>query len=70
MFTGIITGTGKIQKIDNTTKNRSAIKLKVDLSKNSKGLKIGQSVALNGVCLSVTNISKNICSFEMIDETM
>ena len=46
MFTGIITGTGKIQKIDNTTKNRSAIKLKVDLSKNSKGLKIGQSVAL------------------------
>ena len=70
MFTGIITGTGKIQKIDNTTKNRSAIKLKVDLSKNSKGLMIGQSVALNGVCLSVTNISKNICSFEMIDETM
>ena len=70
MFTGIITGTGKIQKIDNTTKNRSAIKLKVDLSKNSKGLKIGQSVALNGVCLSVTKISKNICSFEMIDETM
>ena len=70
MFTVIITGTGKIQKIDNTTKNRSAIKLKVDLSKNSKGLKIGQSVALNGVCLSVTNISKNICSFEMIDETM
>ena len=70
MFTGIITGTGKIQKIDNTTKNRSAIKLKVDLCKNSKGLKIGQSVALNGVCLSVTNISKNICSFEMIDETM
>ena len=70
MFTGIITGTGKIQKIDNTTKNRSAIKLKVDLGKNSKGLMIGQSVALNGVCLSVTNISKNICSFEMIDETM
>ena len=70
MFTGIITGTGKIQKIDNTTKNRSAIKLKVDLGKNSKGLMIGQSVALNGVCLSVTKISKNICSFEMIDETM
>ena len=44
MFTGIITGTGKIQKIDNTTKNRSAIKLKVDLSKNSKGLKIARLV--------------------------
>ena len=33
-------------------------------------MKIGQSVALNGVCLSATKITKNICTFEMIDETM
>ena len=26
--------------------------------------------ALNGVCLSATKITKNICTFEMIDETM
>ena len=70
MFTGIITGTGKIKKIEKNTKNRSAIKVSVDLGKNSKGLKIGQSVALNGVCLSTTKISKNLCMFEMIDETM
>ena len=70
MFTGIITGTGKIKKIEKNTKNRSAIKVLVDLGKNSRGLKIGQSVALNGVCLSATNISKNNCMFEMIDETM
>ncbi len=70
MFTGIITGTGKIKKIEKNTKNRSAIKVSVDLGKNSKGLKIGQSVALNGVCLSATKISNNLCMFEMIDETM
>ena len=70
MFTGIITGTGKIKKIEKNTKNRSAIKVSVDLGKNSKGLKIGQSVSLNGVCLSATKISKNLCMFEMIDETM
>ncbi|MDC0193559.1 riboflavin synthase [Candidatus Nitrosopelagicus sp.] len=70
MFTGIITGTGKIKKIEKNTKNRSAIKVLVDLGKNSKGLKIGQSVALNGVCLSATKISKSLCMFEMIDETM
>ena len=63
MFTGIITGTGKIIKIDRKTRNRSAIKVSVDLGNNSKGLKIGQSVALNGVCLSATKISKNICNF-------
>ena len=61
MFTGIITGTGKIKKIERNTKNRSAIKVLVDLGKNSKGLKIGQSVALNGVCLSATKITKNLC---------
>ena len=70
MFTGIITGTGKIKKIEKNTKNRSAIKVLVDLGKNSMGLKIGQSVALNGVCLSATKIAKNLCMFEMIDETM
>ena len=70
MFTGIITGTGKIKKIEKNTKNRSAIKVLVDLGKNSWGLMIGQSVALNGVCLSATKIAKNLCMFEMIDETM
>ena len=70
MFTGIITGTGKIKKIEKNTKNRSAVKILVDLGRNSKGLKIGQSVALNGVCLSATKITKNNCVFEMIDETI
>jgi len=70
VFTGIITSTGKIKKIEQNTKNRSAIKVSVDLGNDSKGLKIGQSVALNGVCLSATKISKSVCTFEMIDETM
>lgn len=70
MFTGIILGLGTLKKIIKNTKNRSAIKMSVDLGSHAKGLKIGQSVALNGVCLSVTNISKNVCDFEMIDETI
>jgi len=70
LFTGIIEGIGKVIKINKNTTNRSALQLIVDLGKHSKGLKIGQSVALNGVCLSVTKISKNKCSFEMIDETI
>ena len=69
MFTGIIVGTGKVTKIDQKTKNRSAIQMTVDLGKYASGLKIGQSVAINGVCLSATKISKNKCIFEMIDET-
>ena len=69
MFTGIVEGIGKVMKIQENTKNRSAIKMTVDLGKNSKGLKLGQSVALNGVCLTVTKINDSKCDFEMIDET-
>ena len=69
MFTGIIVGTGKVTKIDQKTKNRSAIQMTVDLGKYARGLRIGQSVAINGVCLSATKISRNKCIFEMIDET-
>jgi riboflavin synthase len=69
LFTGIIEGIGKILKIEKSTKNRSAVKMTVDLGGHARGLKIGQSVALNGVCLTVTGISNSKCNFEMIEET-
>ena len=69
MFTGIVEGIGKVNKISKITKNRSAIEMTIDLGKQVKGLKIGQSVALNGVCLTATKISKSKCIFEMIEET-
>lgn len=70
MFTGIVVGIGKIEKISKNTKNRSAIQITVNLGKHAKGLKIGQSVALNGVCLTATKLSKSNCIFEMIEETI
>ena len=69
MFTGIIIGTGKVTKLNPKPKSRSAIQMTVDLGKYVRGLKIGQSVAINGVCLSATKISRNKSIFEMIDET-
>ena len=70
MFTGIIEGLGTIKKLDKNTKIRSAAKMQVDLGKLAKGLKAGHSVAINGVCLTVTKISKNQAEFEMIGETI
>ena len=69
MFTGIVEGIGKIETISKNTKNRSAIQMTVNLGKYAKGLKIGQSVALNGVCLTATKLTKSNCIFEMIEET-
>ena len=70
MFTGIIEGLGKIEKLDKNTKNRSAAKMKVSMGKLAKGLKIGDSVAINGVCLTAMNITNNLADFEMVGETI
>ena len=70
MFTGIIEGLGNIVRFDKKTSNRSAAKMKIKLGKIAKGLKIGDSVAINGVCLTAINISKDIAEFEMIGETI
>jgi len=69
MFTGIVEGIGTVNKISKNTKNRSAIEMTIDLGKQVRGLKVGQSVALNGVCLTATKLTKSKCLFEMIEET-
>ena len=70
MFTGIIEGLGNISRFDKITSNRSAVKMKIKLGKIAKGLKIGDSVAINGVCLTAINISKDVAEFEMVGETI
>ena len=70
MFTGIVEGIGIIKKFEKKTNTRSAAKMKVDLGNLAKGLKAGHSVAINGVCLTVTRISRSEAEFEMIGETI
>lgn len=70
MFTGIIEGLGKIVKFDKSTKTRSEARMKISLGKLAKGLKTGDSVAINGVCLTAINITKGIAEFEMVGETI
>ena len=70
MFTGIIEGLGNIVSFDKKTNNRSAAKMKINIGKIAKDLKIGDSVAINGVCLTAVSISKGITEFEMIGETI
>ncbi len=70
MFTGIIQGTGTVKEISAATNTRNAVNLLVDLGKHSKGLRVGQSVALNGVCLTAIKLSGSECNFEVIDETV
>ena len=66
MFTGIIESLGKIQKIE---KEGTNVHFTIQ-SSISNALKIDQSVAHNGVCLTVVAIGENWHKVTAIDETL
>lgn len=66
MFTGIIENTGKIV---NTSKEGTNIRLRIECPFTEE-LKIDQSVAHNGTCLTVVAISGNTYEVIAIDETL
>jgi len=68
MFTGIVEGLGRIADVENT--EHGTFSLSVELKRLSEGLKIGDSVAINGVCLSVIAKHKTTVSFDVIEETL
>ena len=55
MFTGIIEETGVVKKIHPT---ENSIQLTLLAKKTSNGLKIGDSLAVNGCCLTVVELKK------------
>ncbi len=69
MFTGIVEGVGTVKRVSKSPGRRSAVTMVVDLGSNAEGLGVGQSVALNGVCLTAVGLDGSRCTFEMIDET-
>lgn len=68
MFTGIVQEIGLVSK---KTETSSGITLEVKATpKFLKNLTVGASIAVNGVCLTVTNFSKDNISFDVIPETL
>lgn len=67
MFTGIIEEIGEVTAI-----KRGAKSCEVSIKGNVvfSDLKIGDSVAVNGVCLTVTSIDKNVFTADVMPETM
>ena len=66
MFTGIIEELGTVKKIE---KNKGNINLTIDASFTPE-LKIDQSIAHNGVCLTVVSIKNNEYTVIAIKETL
>ena len=68
MFTGIIQGIGNISKIDSNGPDSRIVfkagRMKLD------DVKIGDSVSVNGVCLSITEKTKDSFSSDLSSETL
>lgn len=70
MFTGIVEEAGGVAKIKPTTRS---IQLTVRMRQCGKGLKLGDSVAVNGCCLTAVKINKQarhtLAQFDLLQET-
>lgn len=67
MFTGIIEGVGRVAEL---RREGSLARLAIDAPALCEGVRIGDSVAVNGGCLTVTRLEGGRFHFEAVRETL
>lgn len=67
MFTGIIEEIGVIERIGHGSKS---VSLQIKANKVLEGTVVGDSISTNGVCLTVTLLSDNSFTVDVMPETM
>lgn len=67
MFTGIIEDVGKVQSI---VQGQNTMKLTISSSKILTDVHLGDSIAVNGVCLTVTSFSVRHFTVDVMPETV
>lgn len=68
MFTGLVEGQGKITEI---VPEEDAIRLSIDAGDSiGSGLAIGDSVSINGCCLTVVRLTGTVADFQAGTETL
>ena len=67
MFSGIIEQVGQVK---NFKKSKKENDLSVNINLSEISLNIGDSVAVNGVCLTVSKMMTNKCHFDISPETL
>jgi riboflavin synthase len=67
VFTGIIEAMGKVASAD---ARGEVIRFAIAAPDGSEGVKLGDSVAVNGACLTVVDVAGGVLGFEAIRETL
>lgn len=67
MFTGLVEGVGEIRSAAITA---SGAHVAVDLGSVAQGVQPGDSIAVNGCCLTVTHLAGAVAGFDLLAETL
>ncbi|MCD4694261.1 riboflavin synthase [bacterium] len=67
MFKGIVETTGKLKKIEKGSKKTFFY---IEVNNFLRGVKIGDSISCDGVCLTVIKKDRNIFTVELMPETL
>jgi len=67
VFTGIVEGTRRVVGSGGAASQR---RLEIDLEDLAAGVRPGDSVAVNGCCLTVTKLEGPVASFDVVRETL
>ena len=67
MFTGIIEEVGKVQGV---RRGRNSAAVSIGAGMIPEGIRLGDSIAVNGVCLTVTSFSKSGFTADVMHETL
>jgi riboflavin synthase len=67
MFTGIVTEKGRVVAV---RRSAAGLRLRIDGPKTAKGLSLGGSVSVDGVCLTAVEIVRSSFSLDVIPETL
>lgn len=67
MFTGLIE---QVCVVRSVRRSADSMELTIDLGKLAEGCLIGDSIAVNGICLTVAKLSGNFVTFDVSGETL
>jgi riboflavin synthase len=67
MFTGLVEGTGKVLALE---AHEGGARLKVDAGFIAEAARIGDSIAINGCCLTVVAMEESRLDFDLLQETL
>jgi riboflavin synthase len=67
MFTGLITATGAVRSMDSTG---AGVRLELDSTLFDDAIALGESVAVDGACLTVVEHAPGCAAFELAPETL